>query len=507
MASVAYGPYEPDKSRFNSNVLPYVNNVVPTDDGWGPLPAIIPTPAVFAYLTWDNSGDKIQWENGDNILIGLDYSGWNGFMKLPAACTGFFAARKKDGTEVMFAGTATTLYKLNRSTLTWEDVSSTTYASACRWYFFKFGDKVYCGNGFNFEQKFNIESDTVFSDNAGAPICKYGYVIGNFAFRFNIVSWAAEPTFESPAAIMCSALEDVEDNVLQNYNWCDAQLIPTGDEIMGAVPVTGGAHIWLRNGVVPMVISMSEVTFTLGDVDQSRGTSAPYALSSFGQDRYIVYADDGFWLYANGFRAIGQGRINKTFLEACDLDLLEDTIAMTDPENAIIWLSYTNTDGERRMFGYQFNLDRFTQSDIAVSASFVARTFVYSESDPPIIVANQPRFTIIDEDGQLGYLVGEPMAATLTTNELQFSEGRSIINRAQLNGDVPPGDFTIIAITRDVKGGTPRSRPARVASSRSGDVSTRANGKTLQAQLDVASGATWSIVSGLDIPGRRAGRA
>lgn len=504
MAELPFGPYEPDRGRYNTSVLQDVINLVPTADGYGPLPAIVPTPAVYMYLTYDN-GNRITYDNGDLIIIATDWSDITGVLTLPAGCIGFFAARKRDGTEVLFAGTTTKLYKFNALQFVWEDVSSTTYAADCRWSFAKFGDEVRCQNGFNYEQVFDIESDIVFSSDTGAPICKYLLVIGSFLFRFNIVAWAAQPTFVNPAAMMCSAFESPGDNILQNANWCDSQVVPTGDEITGAVTVSGGAHVWLRGGVAPLSIVMEGgVTFALGEVDTTRGTSAPYSIGSFGQNRYIIYTDDGFWLYDSGFNPIGQDRINKTFLARVDQDTFEDILAMNDPEHAIIWLSYTNTTGDRRLFGYQYNLNRFTASDVAVVASFVCRTFIYGGSTP-ILVANQPRFAIIDEDGQLGYLVGDPLAASLTTNEYQVSEDRTFTNMAQLDGDML--DFELTVITRDIKGGPSRTRAAAVPSDRSGNVHFKASGRTTQFQLDVAAEEEWTTVSGLKGAIKKASRS
>lgn len=505
MPSIPFPPYEPDKNRFNSGALPFVNNVVPAADGWGPLSSIIPTPAIYAYLTDPESGSRLTDENGNRLIVGLDWSGIAGFLRLPDACTGMFAARRKDGVEVLFAGTASKLYKFDRDKLVWNDVSSTTYDSAVRWSFFRWGDVVYCQNGHDPEQKFNIETDSVFSDNPSAPICKITAVVGNFVFRFNIVSWAAEGITNEPLMFMCSALENPEDNIVGDYNWCDFQFVPVGDEIMAVVPVTGGAHIWLRSGVVPMSVVMTNgVTFVLGDVDTSRGTSAPYSLCSFGQDRYIIYTDDGLWSYNSGFTPIGQDRVNRTFLANCDQDTFEDILSMNDPENAVIWIQYTNTDGERRMLGYQYNLDRFTASDIAATASFVCRTFVYAESDPPILKANQPRFSIIDSNGQLGYLVGDPLEARVMTNEVQMGEVRSFENVARLDGD--PVDFMVTTITRDIKGGEPRKRQAEQPSQQTGGVPFSAEGQTHQWQVDIPAGAKWSTVSGINVPSKPAGK-
>lgn len=506
MPTLPFPPYEPDKNNQNLGALSTVLNVVPHADGFGPLPSIIPTPPIYRHITYDN-GNRITFDNGNPIVIQLDWSDLIGFVQLPAACIGFFAARKKNGEEVLFAGTVTTLYRLDRVTLTWLDVSSTTYAAAVRWSFARKGSVIYCQNGYDTEQKFDIEVDTVFSDNPTAPICKYICRLGPFIFRANIVSWAAESFSNEPAMIMCSSLLSPADNIPFNLNYCDYQIIDSGDEIMGIVPMTDGAHVWTKGGVVPLSLTVSnDVTFTLGEEDRTRGTSAPYSLCSFGQDRYLAYGDDGFLLYQGSMTPIpiGQDRVNVTFLQNVDQDTFVDVLSMNDPEHAIIWISYTNTDGDRRMLGYQWNINQFTASDIEVSASFVCRTFVYADSDPPILVANQPRFTIIDRNGQLGYLVGNSMAARITTNEAQLGDGRSFQNVVRLNGD--PVDFSVTTMTRDKKGGAIRTRAVATPSALTGAVPFSAEGLTHQWQIDIPAGEDWTNVTGMDVPAKAAGK-
>lgn len=506
MVTLPFPPYEPDKNNQNMGALSVVLNVVPRADGFGPLPAIVPTPAIYMYLCWDDVVSKIQWDNGDNIVIALDWSDITGFIKLPSACIGFYACRKKDGTEVMFAGTETALFKFNYTQAVWDDVSSTTYAADVRWSFAKKGSIVYCQNGFDTEQQFDVETDTVFSDNPTAPICRYLRMIGPFLFRAYIVSWAAESIGLEPSMIMCASLLSAADNVPYNLNYCDYQSVESGDEIMGVMPMSGGAHVWTKGGLVPLTLEIGDYTFALGEEDRTRGTSAPYSLCSFGQDRYIVYGDDGFLLYQGSMTPIpiGQDRVNTTFLGNIDQDTFADVLAMDDPENAVIWISYTNTDGDRRMLGYQRNINQFTASDIEVEASFVTRTFVYTGSDPPILVANQPRFTVFDRDGQVGYLVGDPLAARITTNEAQIAPDRAFENVARLNGD--PVNFTVTTTTRDKKGGTPRTRTAASPSALTGAVPFSADGLTHQWQIDIPAGEAWTNVTGIDVPGKPAGK-
>lgn len=486
--------YSPDKAKYNNGALSTVKNAIPGPDGWKPLKAIVPTPAVYDYLT-DQNGNRLTDQNGNRLIIGTDGSGITGVLTLPTACMGFFAARKKDGTEVLFAGTATKLYKFNRTQFVWEDVSSTTYASACRWSIVQFGTVVYAQNGFNAEQMFDVESDTLFSDNATAPICKYLAVVGNFLFRGNVVSWSSQSITNQPSMIQCSAIEDPTDNEpLYRGNYSDYQALPTGDEIMGIIPVSGGAHVWLKNALYGLTIILSDYTFTTAPITQMRGTSSPYSIGIIGQDDYVIYADDGFWRFNGGFLPIGDGEVNETFLDVCDQDERDDILACVDPENLVCWLAYTDTTAARKMLGFQYTLGQFTQSDIALAASARARTFVYGST---ITTENLLRFAIIDSNGQLGYLVGGNAAAAFGTNEVLHSNNRSFVTGLRLVTDA--STFSVVVTTRDLLGGSTRVRSAATPSARGGRVPLRADGRTHKYDFSIAAGATWTTATVVDV--------
>ena len=501
MVTVPLARFAPDKAKFNTDALSTVNNVIPASDGWKPLKQIVPTPAVYDYLT-DESGNHLTDESGNRLIVATDWGGITGVLTLPTACTGLFAARKKDGTEEIFAGTLTALYQFNRTQFVWEDVSSTTYDSAVRWSFVQFGTVVYAQNGNDPEQMFDVETDTEFSDNATAPICKYLAVVGNFLFRGNIVSWSSQSITDQPAMVQCSAIEDPSDNEPQNFNFSDYQALPTGDEIMGIVPVTGGAHIWMKNALYALTITLSDYTFTTAPITQMRGTSSPYSIGVIGQDDYIIYADDGFWRFNGGFQPIGSGVVNDTFLIDCDQDERDDILACVDPENLICWLAYTDSEAARVMLGYQYVLGAFTHSDFAVQASARSRTFAYGAT---ITTENLLRFTAITDGEQLGYMVGDNAAAEFGTNEVLHSKDRSFVNGLRLITDA--SSYSVIVTTRDVLGGSTRARSSATPSARSGLVPARADGRAHKYDFTIPAGTTWTTATVVDVDVMASGRS
>jgi hypothetical protein len=91
MPIVAIPPYAPDVSDYEGQSTKTLENVVPRADGYGPFPSF------NAYSS-----------------------------ALPAACRGFFYARKSDGTVQIFAGTSDRLWTMNNTDFTWVPCSKVT---------------------------------------------------------------------------------------------------------------------------------------------------------------------------------------------------------------------------------------------------------------------------------------------------------------------------------------------------------------------------------------------
>jgi len=501
MAIVPLARFAPDASVLNTEALSLVNNVKPARDGWSPIRQIVPTPAIFMYLTYDN-GDRITYDNGDPIIIALDWSNIIHSVTLPSLATGYFRATKRDGSEILFAATETQIFQYWTEQNVWIDVSSTTYASAVPWIFVQHGDYVLAQNGFNEEQIFDVENDTVFSDNTGAPICKAMAVVKDFVVRGNIVSWVAEGYTDEPRMVMCSAYNDPTDNVLQNRNFCDFQIYPLGTEIKAIAPYGDGCIAEMKDGRYPMSFTLGDYTFVSGDFIQG-GTPAPYSLGMIGTNDYAIYRDDGFWRISGaGTIPIGDGKVNAFFLDDCDQDERESIRACVDPENLICWWAYTDTTAARKMIGYHYVLNEWTMSDLDVVVSAQARTFAYEST---ITTEGLLRFSIIDSNGQLGYLFGDTAAASFGTNEVLHNKDRSFANGLRLITDT--NSYSVIVTTRDVLGGTPRVRSSVTPSARSGLAPVKADGRSHKYDFTIPAGTTWTTVTAADIDVSASGQA
>src|SRR5262249_10895390 len=139
MPMLAFGDYRPDLTAYPGASSQLIQNAVPRGDGYGPFPSL------SAYSA-----------------------------ALPAACRGYFYARKNDGTIVVFAGTASKLYKLDNTALTWTDVSAgggsySALPSTAHWQFAQFGNVVIAVQINVAPQAFDITSSTSFAALGGSP--------------------------------------------------------------------------------------------------------------------------------------------------------------------------------------------------------------------------------------------------------------------------------------------------------------------------------------------------
>ena len=85
---IPFGEWRPDVSDYNADYTSVATNVLPRADGYGPFK------------------DEVAFSSA-----------------LPAACRGYYYAKKSDGTIVIFAGTSTRLYRMNNTDFSWVPIS------------------------------------------------------------------------------------------------------------------------------------------------------------------------------------------------------------------------------------------------------------------------------------------------------------------------------------------------------------------------------------------------
>ena len=329
-----FGAYAPDLSDINTSVTSSILNVLPRADGYRPVP---------------------------------DYAALS--AALPGPCRGLFFARSA-GILSLFGATATRLYRLDNTTLEWNDVSqgSSAYASVAndaQWQFVQFNDLVIAVQANVAPQAFNTVSDTEFSDlSADAPNAAYVSVVNRFLVLSGLL--------DDPYQVQWSALNDVT-------NWttleADAQVLPDGGTVRGVVG--GEFGIIIQDLAIRRMIFQpgSDVVFQIDRISQDTGSHVPYSIVNAGE-RVFFISSRGFMMTdgAGQLTPIGKERVDRTFLSTYDSNNLQLVIGASDPAAHLVMWAYKSADGGidgefDRILAYDWALNKW--APIAVSGQYL----------------------------------------------------------------------------------------------------------------------------------------
>jgi hypothetical protein len=321
-----FGEYKPDVSDYEGIASQAITNVVPRGDGYGPQP---------------------------------DLQGFT--SALAAACRGFFSARKSDGSVVIFAGTATKLYRLDNTTFLWVDVSKGggSYASlsgTANWTFAQFGNLVFATQANIVLQVYDMSSSSAFADNAGSPPqAAYIAVVGQFLVLSGLLSL--------PYREVWSGIGDTT-NWTAGVNQADFQDFADGGLLRG---VAGGEY-----GVVFQDTTIRQMTYAPGSayifqftrICEDQGLIGPYALTKAGS-KIFFYSSQGFQQLSPGTLPypIGKEKVDRSFFNDFDSANPQLFLATSDPNATRVYFAYKSTSGMAGLFdtvlAYDYILERW----------------------------------------------------------------------------------------------------------------------------------------------------
>lgn len=513
MAKLIAAPFDPDKSRYNLGATQDILNVIPVTDGWAPLPSASALTPTLHYLT-DAAGTPLAGANGNFLVVLANGTTVTGELVLPGVAKGGIFIRTTSGSSRLFVGTASALYEYSFTDYFWRDVSGTSapYSTANRWSFALYGDVLYCQNGADPEQKIDITIETTFSDNTTAPVASYIAVVADFLMRGRLVS--------NINSVQWSALNNPQANTI-GEEFSDVQPFGDGNGVQGIIGISSGAVVFLKDSVEIMQYPDSAYVFRRSPVTSYRGAMSPYAICSIGQDDFVFYAADGFFR-GLAMTPIGAERVDRTILSACTQGAREEMTACPDFRRKIIWFRVQAIDGSYIQFGYNWQLDRWCQSDADLTEMLALETVNVTIDGlgnlfPTLGDINIPfnsslfdggsiEFGGIDTNGYLVYLNGDPMAATITTNEMSLNgTNSSFVNGGRIDGDA--ANFTAEIMTAEYKGNTFATKPAVSPSLRTRFIPFRANGRVHKVRVNIPQGEPWTIYQGIDLDATGSGKS
>lgn len=327
-----FSEFRPDISDYDGETSKDITNVVPRGDGYGPFASLV------AYTA-----------------------------TLPGPCRGYFFARNDDGSISVFAGTATKLYQLNNTNLTWTDVSLSggsysALGSTANWQFTQFNSFVLAVQVNAVTQIFNLTSSSAFANVADGNCPQAAYI--TVVNQFVVLSGLATPNVYR---IQWSGLDDVSSSqaFTSGINSSDFQDLGDGGIVRG---VSGGEYgIILQDASIRSMIYApgSPYVFGIERVSLDDGMFAPYSLIRSG-DKLFWCSPSGFKLMAPGGTPtpIGKERVDRTFFADVDTGNLQLFLGANDPTQTRVYWAYKSINGTTGQFDkvlcYDWALDKWT---------------------------------------------------------------------------------------------------------------------------------------------------
>lgn len=475
-------PWEPDKGPYSPTSTDYVLNVAPIANGYGPF----------------NDLSEIS------DALGKD-------------CYGATYYRASDGSFGLVAGSQTTLYKYNTASGSWDDISgpSAPYnvPDGQLWQFERFGPGLYATNLNDALQVYDVDGGSAFADVAGSPPqAKYIRAIGDFLFLLYLKVGADE----LPTTWRHSGLNDAETWTVGTKR-CDQQFIPSGDEIVGALSFGGGGRVFQRNALRSVTFNPGgQFTFTMDIIDGAKGCVAPYSIVQLSRSTYIYLAEDG-WYLNDEATPIGRERIDQTFFKTVDLDKLDQVQAIADPYRKRALVRFQNGSGDHVMWLYDWQLDKWTPTDIAAQflLSVVTAGYTLEEldafgtletltasMDSRIWKGGRPTVGAFKTDGKMYSFTGDAAAAVIRTPQMEMVSGsRAFLSGLRAVSDVPVDGYTLKIGTADFHGQAATWGSAVTPSTRTGMTPFRRSGRLHAVEMDIEAGAIWEHVHGFDETG------
>lgn len=317
---VPFGSFAPDHPQYRSGGSPIISNVLPD--------ARVP-----------HEGASVPSYKSLNGLKALTTTAMAG------RAFGARSFRDANGDGHIYAGDATSLYKIVETSFSSRTGTSFTLIDGERWEFAIFNNKVIAVGGTGEDvQESTLGSTTNFSDmitSTRKPKAKHVGVVRDHVLLGNIddptdgavpnrVAWCAQgdETDFSESAQTQAGFQDL-----------DAELGHVNRIIGGEYGV-----VFQDRAVSRMTKTVPPIIWQIDEVERGRGCVAPGSVVQFGNIVWYL-SDDGFMRFdGRNSTPIGKHLVDKTFFQRLDTLYYDRITAVHDPINSIIIWGFAGTD-------------------------------------------------------------------------------------------------------------------------------------------------------------------
>lgn len=484
--------WQPDRADLGNPGTTVAKNVIPTEDGFKPLPSFV------AFST--NS--------------------------LTARARGFITAKDTGGNWHFYTGDATKLYKLIGTSLS--DASSTlmgayTLASTDNWEFTVFNNDVIAVTNYDTPAQHTSIGSLTFSVtlivSSEKPKMKHIAAMRDFCVGGNISSTDGGLT---PSRVWWSAIRDASDWTPNQATQCGYQDLVFGGPVQ---KILGGAEyalIFQENVISRMDYVGSPPVFDITPIDRRRGT--PYPNSVVGWGRFVFFISDEGFCANDGVETtlIGEDRVDQHFAANFSPQNSHLLSSSVDPGNKNVFWSLPDVG----IYCYNWSRGKWSFLDIAIqfigdvglpgytlegldavtSASGGAGTalddvlLLDASLDSPKWKGGNLRAGAFNGTNTFGTFDGPNLGATIETSEMQFMPNR----RTQVN-EVRPLVQSGATDSIDISVGSRNRLNESVTYGSSSEMNAdgtcpqRAEGRYHRIRISLSASTSWSVIMGVEV--------
>ncbi len=466
--------FRPDESVFSLKSTAYVNNVIPTIDGFGPLKSL-------------------------SVISNA----------LGADCKGGVWVRLSSGGYKIYVGTTTDLFLFNQDK-TYTNVSKTAggynVPSGDHWSFEVFGSKLIAVNINTVPQVLDIDAGGSFADLAGSPPnARYVWSANNHLCLGNLSSL--------PRRVQYSAYNNIEGWTI-GRDGADIQDFDSGASIHGGIGDEQGAFVLQRDRVSRLIFNPNaRRSFDRVSIDSEKGAVAPRSIVAIGQNDFMFLAESGYYRWKGEMLPVGAEKVNRWFFKRVHNDHVNQVQGALDPFNKMVWFLYTNTSNVREMLGFDWQLKEWTRSDanpkclasLASPRYGVEDLTQVSSSldqlpyslDSYVWAGGRPRFGAWDADDKLAFFEGSNMEAIIDSPCVKHDpQYKTYVNGFRIVTDAPIANVTAFAGGADLEGDAIVLGSELTPSAVTGEVPAIISGRIHQYRSKIAAGTVWSRCHG-----------
>jgi len=392
-----------------------------------------------------------------------------GLAALAAECLGAGFVTILSGSNVLFAGTSTKLYK--GGSTTWADVSRASDYTAIadtRWCFAQQGNLTLAVNNIDTPQKYVHGTDTDFSDLTAMPICALAEAVGQFVMIGNYDSGSGDVV----DGWACSAIGNYLDWTASTDTQCVyGRLLDTPGKITGLKRLADYAIYYKKNsmylarysGAGGNIWDFSLISDIIGSVNQE-------SIIKVGTMHYFLGTDD-FYGFDTATVAPISGQIKEWFNNQCNNLYRHKTVGVHDRINSIIYWFFPSTTSTipNEYVAFHYKTNRWGKGVLTVEAAteFATGGKTYAEflTTYPIyssystltygsleVSQETPVPAIFNTSHTVNTLNGVSLTSSLTTNDFGVDGAKSTVRRVRPRYTNTPVSASMVNYYRDQLG-------------------------------------------------------